>query len=434
MSALRRRRLFQVAVLVAAIVGLVEVACLAAYRCMEGAFPDVDAVIRRQDEFSQRNPRGAPDREAWLHGLSQRSHSLLHPYVGFVVDREAWRRPDGSTEVEVSDWGFYDSASPIRPRDPKKIVVALCGGSVAAMTWFEAHATLERALEESRVFGERKVECVDLAIEGFKQPQQMLEVAWLLAAGAHFDVVVDLDGFNEVALHELENGRAGVHPTYPRDWPLFSAPAADAQVESARVHMTELRERRRQWARSFTACGPLRHLRSLLFLWRWGDRGLESQIASEQSKLRDTRRDHDLLTCGPPYDAVSRDALYDDLVAIWSRSSRELDTLCRAHGAKYFHFLQPNQYLPGSKPYSDEERELCLRDDSPYLAPVLAGYPRLIAAGRELAASGVAFHDLTRLFQEHGETLYSDDMCHLNARGSELLARAIAAAVADGCR
>jgi hypothetical protein len=34
--------------------------------------------------------------------------------------------------------------------------------------------------------------------------------------------------------------------------------------------------------------------------------------------------------------------------------------LAEANGARYLHFLQPNQYLEGSKPISDEEREIVI--------------------------------------------------------------------------
>jgi hypothetical protein len=61
---------------------------------------------------------------------------------------------------------------------------------------------------------------------------------------------------------------------------------------------------------------------------------------------------------------------------------------------------------------------------------VVDGWPHLAAAGGELAAAGVAFHDLTGLFAERRETLYIDDCCHLNVRGNELLGEAIGRALA----
>jgi hypothetical protein len=104
--------------------------------------------------------------------------------------------------------------------------------------------------------------------------------------------------------------------------------------------------------------------------------------------------------------------------------------LAAARGIAYAHFLQPNQYVPGSKPLSGEERRTGFREDHPYRAVVVEGWPHMRAAGAELRAAGVAFHDLTGLFTERRETLYVDDCCHLNPRGNELLGEAIGRALA----
>jgi lysophospholipase L1-like esterase len=103
--------------------------------------------------------------------------------------------------------------------------------------------------------------------------------------------------------------------------------------------------------------------------------------------------------------------------------------LCAARGIPYHHFLQPNQYVPGSKPLTLEERTRFTRDDHPYRQAVLDGYPELRKAGEELRRSGVAFHDLTDLFADEERTVYGDDCCHLNAYGNRRLAEAVAAAL-----
>ena len=54
---------------------------------------------------------------------------------------------------------------------------------------------------------------------------------------------------------------------------------------------------------------------------------------------------------------------------------------------------------------------------------------QLSEAGRRLARQGVRFHDLSRVFAGHGETLYFDNCCHFNRRGNEVMAQAIAEAL-----
>jgi hypothetical protein len=139
------------------------------------------------------------------------------------------------------------------------------------------------------------------------------------------------------------------------------------------------------------------------------------------------------LTHGPEWATAkaSEGEVYRQLALHWSRSSRAMANLCAGAGMQYLHFLQPNQYLPGSKPMGAEERRQALDPASPYVGSVPAGYPQLRAYGEELAGEGVAFRDLSMLFSDIDEVLYSDTCCHLNARGNELLAKEVALFIAQ---
>jgi hypothetical protein len=106
-------------------------------------------------------------------------------------------------------------------------------------------------------------------------------------------------------------------------------------------------------------------------------------------------------------------------------------TLCSGFGIRYFHFLQPNQYLPGSKVLTAEERHLAFDPKVAETQRVAVGYPMLIERGRELRAEDIRFVDLTMLFKDDPRTVYRDTCCHLNERGSVVLAEAIAQAIID---
>ena len=108
----------------------------------------------------------------------------------------------------------------------------------------------------------------------------------------------------------------------------------------------------------------------------------------------------------------------------------ELDKFCAANGIRYYHFLQPNQYLPGSKPMSDAERQIAVSELSGYKPHVETCFPLLREAGAALKAEGEQFHDLTQMFVTTEEPLYSDAACHFNLRGSSLIAAQIAKAIA----
>jgi hypothetical protein len=131
---------------------------------------------------------------------------------------------------------------------------------------------------------------------------------------------------------------------------------------------------------------------------------------------------------GPPFAASDDAAVYEELAAIWERSSLQLDRLSRANGIRYYHFLQPNQY-GAPKPMGREERERAWSERQPYRAGAEKGYPVLVAKGRLLTAEGVRFEDLSRIFSDLEEPIYTDDCCHFDRRGHELLAARISDAI-----
>jgi hypothetical protein len=122
--------------------------------------------------------------------------------------------------------------------------------------------------------------------------------------------------------------------------------------------------------------------------------------------------------------------MYLDLVDKWKLASVQLSRIARANDIAYVHFLQPNQYVPGGKIIGAEERSVAVDESFSYATAVRKGYPYLIAAGADLARQGVAFHDLTTMFAGLSEPLYRDKCCHLNQRGSDLLAGEIGRIVA----
>ena len=64
-------------------------------------------------------------------------------------------------------------------------------------------ATLARA----PAFQARDVVPLCFSHEGYKQPQQLLILSYFLSIGQSFDVVVNIDGFNEVAISPLNDAR-----------------------------------------------------------------------------------------------------------------------------------------------------------------------------------------------------------------------------------
>ena len=110
-------------------------------------------------------------------------------------------------------------------------------------------------------------------------------------------------------------------------------------------------------------------------------------------------------------------------VDVWERSSLLMAKISKANRIKYFHFLQPNQYVTDSKQLSDEEKVIAYEfGHYPWKNLVKAGYPMLSQQGSRLKKSGVLFHDLTMMFKQEDRTVYSDKCCHFDKFGYSLIA------------
>src|SRR5262249_54860785 len=145
----------------------------------------------------------------------------------------------------------------------------------------------------------------------------------------------------------------------------------------------------------------------------------------EQELARLQASPQSFLARGPAFHDRRRPEVCRLLAEHWARCSTLMFDLCRARGIPYFHFLQPNQYLPGAKPMGRQERLIAVDPEHPYKSRVEDGSPLLIERGRALVREGVPFHDLTGLFRGPPEPLYADSCCHYNLEGNRLLAEAI---------
>lgn len=356
----------------------------------------------------------------------------LHPFLGYVQTP----RPVGAEwlalhHLPINEFGFIDDKSSLQRRSARRRIVAITGGSVAFFFGSEGQEELRRRLALLPDFAGREVVFVRLALGGFKQPQQFATLAYLLALGGEFDYLINLDGFNEVALHPAEGRPIGANPSYPRAWPrLVEAVAAPDHLRALGAQAF-WSDGRRRWAALLSGTLLDRSAFAAL-LWKVGDRWLIGHVEEAKAAFLALAAGERLSfsALGPQVAPTEGEAMFAALAGLWENSSLQLARLCRENGIAYLHFLQPNQYLPGSKPIGREESAVALDANSPYSASVAAGYPLLRAAGQRLTAAGVDFTDLTQLFSGVDEPVYKDSCCHLNLEGNRRLAVAVADAVA----
>lgn len=351
---------------------------------------------------------------------------VLHPYFGMVRDSlslpkmlpQDWR--EQAERFDLFHWHEF-----IVKKQPGTINILLTGGSVAEHFGYMGQSFFMDELKSDPRFAEQDIVLWRACSGGYKQPQQLIIVNTLLAMGAEFDAVVNLDGFNDVVLPVAENWPSSINPWYPRRWDMLMAGVLNQDVLNQLGERGYLIQQRLDWLGWFDQA-PLNWSPALNLIWHRFDRKLSQRIAEltyqiESNELKEVQTS----AKGPKAPFEKREEGLSLMARFWRDSSLQMHEVCEMHGVRYFHLLQPNQYVDGSKPFSAEEREKFI-NNFVFAEPATLAYPMLIAKGQEIEAAGVRYFDLTQLFADVEETIYIDDCCHYNMLGQELLAREIA--------
>ena len=348
---------------------------------------------------------------------------VLHPYLGFVHD------PTVDEDLKASPFGISD-VDPVQKRSPGKVIVGFFGGSFAEDV---AYTAAGKMIEElTPLYPGKDIVVVKGAMGGYKQPQQLMAYNYFSALGGEFDIIVNLDGFNEIVLPAVEN-MPSTSPYFPRQWNMRLKMVPDAALLSTIGEIKFLDTASQKWLNVF-AHTPLRYSVTMNVIWWAGERFLYNRATTRRASLPSlAARSNEFASSGPPTHFKDDAEMYASLAGVWEESSYQMHALAASKGARYFHFLQPNQYIEGSKPMTPAEREIAI-GEGPYAKIVQTNYPLLQTLGKDLQARGVAFVDLTMIFKDNRAVLYGDNCCHVNSAGADLVAAAMGRAVAEGLR
>ena len=298
------------------------------------------------------------------------------------------------------------------------VVIGLLGGSVA----WEVRSPFRRAVH--RYFSAnalpRPPVVVPLSVPGMQQPGQTITIANLLALGGHLDIIVNLDGRNEINLGEISFTRQSRSPFFP--WAWFSGLTAAESRLVGRIGALRAQVAQRQGA---ARSSPFRYTALYGLLHRWQLQRTTTAIIQLNHELLRTRTAYTLEKHGPIRHHRDHKAIFRETAAGWYRASLLLSELAQLAGAEYYHFQQPNQYVPGAKPLTAAELACCYAAGSLKETVYRETYPLLVPLGQRLQQQGVNYFDLNEIFADNHETLYRDECCHLNDRGNELLAAAL---------
>jgi len=377
---------------------------------------DSDEVRARIDSMEARATSLVPipvDANKDLPAQYAMQAQALHPFTGSMVVGKL--QQIGIELVRVGP-----------PENDADFEILTLGGSVSAMFGPYGLPRLLELLKADPLFANLCIYVYEYGVGGFKQPQSLNLAQHLLTLGFTPECIIDIDGFNEVALGN-NNAARGSNPTFPSfdHWSALTNQAAPDR-ETVRLAWEGL-ERQREIL-ELVATARRWHAASSVLAATYVTKRLDALEASAHAAFeaytrRLSERAKKLVLAGPPF-TPGTDAAVRSSVKCWEESSRTLRALCEARGIAYLHVLQPTLHDVGSKVLTAREIET---GEAPptWIDGVHAGYPLLREAGARLRAGGEEFLDASRLFVDVKDKIYFDN-CHFGEAGNRLLAEFIA--------
>lgn len=340
---------------------------------------------------------------------------ILHPFTG--------------SESEHDTSGVLEHFRRGVPEDEYTVLVV--GGSVAGFFAVSGGPELEQLLARDPRLAGRTVRVLNYAHAAYKEPQQLMRLAYLFSLGYRPDAVINLDGFNEIAL-AYENATLGTSPLYP-SYPVWGVlvqdfGALDREQLDLMVELWQLRTRARELVDG--------SLRWKLYASSLTGRLVDSRLAEVMNRRFEVQTLlNQRVATGAAGSSLNRqlngpdfthgsESVFGICTRNWFESSISIQALCQARGTAYLHVLQPTLHDPGAKALSAEERALA-PGPAVWQPAVVYGYPLLRERAKLFQARGVKFLDASHAFADVNETLY-DDACHFAPRGNVILARFIA--------
>jgi hypothetical protein len=357
----------------------------------------------------------------------------LHPYFGYTY--KPGFHPTLTALAANSD-GFvslYDY--PFKRQNKKQYIIGIFGGSVAqyfAMYQFDHH-DLSAYLSKLPGFQNKEIIILNFALPGGKQPQEAMILNYFLSLGQDLDLVISLDGFNDLYFAAVNNKQFVdiPMPSSLFELPLLDIANNDLSPAEANLFLSLLQLKDRLKSLLIDATESklassylLRAMQIKHYSAVYGQYQIEfARLSSENSRQK---KQDPVIRVNRIDSPLTDEAVYDKASAIWANGSITMRDMLASRKIPYFDFLQPNQYYSGRK-FSEQERKTVFTEcgESEYGDSVRKGYPILLSKIADLKNADVEVFNAVNAFDNIPEAVYVDDCCHYSERGNEVLSRYI---------
>lgn len=383
---------------------------------------------------------GARDSGSFVAGVAPIKvlDTVFHPYAGYSI-RRSLKNPKFPEEnfYYVNNegfgitWNYYRKQGenccdiPVRPGD-NQYLVAIHGGSLARnyARYVRQSGYLAKRLAALPAAAGKEIIIVNLALSGYRQPQQLMIQSYMQSLGQSFDLVINIDGYNEV-YHGWLNHEQGVDIAFPAAdiWGAMhyylerlNMEVDDDQGIKSIYHLWRSQGHNRQAVQCRFGLCYLYHFT----LGHYFATGKYSNDLSKFSKVAGNTTHFLRLASSPKGYLPSATAgafaaeqvLYKAIAGIWGRSHAQMANIVSRTGGRYIGILQPNLYFSRGRKFEAANPSAWLKNFS---RPVEIGYPFLVQEAERLSKAGLPVIDGTMALEDAPQAArYTDDCCHIN--------------------
>ncbi|MEG4585057.1 hypothetical protein QUA54_07375 [Microcoleus sp. MOSTC5] len=363
----------------------------------------------------------------------------FHPFFGFIQKPSADFRPG----FKVNNYGFispYDY--PLKKTNKNQFIIGVFGGSVASNYGiFEVqNKILPRYIKQIPAFKDREFVILSFATGGYKQPQQLLILNYFLALGQELDMVVNIDGFNEVALSNLNNKTQIdlAMPSIQHILPLTNLAnnSLSTKAMKATIAIKENKARINQGLESLqhcslAACDAL----TSVYVQNLVNNYKRDVIKFEKARTKQQKDDSGSVIYINTNKSVLQDSVaFQEMALNWAKSSIFMHKVLSASNVPYFHVLQPNQYYQTKRVFGEAEKQIALNKDTPYARAVQIGYPALFKKFPNLEKNNINIVNAVNVFDKTKEAVYVDSCCHYNQAGEVVFSNYVGRSILEALR
>lgn len=361
----------------------------------------------------------------------------FHPFFGFIQKPSADFRPG----FKVNNYGFispYDY--PFKKTKPNQFIIGVFGGSVASdyAIYQVQNKILPKYLKQLPRLKDREFIILSFATGGYKQPQQLLILNYFLALGQELDMVVNIDGFNEVALSNLNNKNQIdlAMPSLQHILPLTNLANNSLSIKAMKATV-RIQENKAKINQAFTtlqnctlaACDALTsvYIQNLVNNYKTDVINFEKERTKQQDG-------GSVIYINTNKSVLEDSVAFEQMAQNWAKSSIFMHKVLSASNVPYFQVLQPNQYYQTKRVFGEAEKQIAFNQDTPYAKAVELGYPALFKKFPNLEKNHIDILNGVNVFDKTKDAVYVDSCCHYNQAGEVIFSDYVGSSILEVLR